>query len=144
MNTIIRNLCSHALLAVGYSDQSNSFIVRNSWGKYWVGENNYGFFLKYMNFLQGDNGYCYIPYEYMTNPNFCFDVWTIRQLASDDFGQEHWDNDDSINYYQTDEDPDDNEENGRAIKQYDNDDDLIQDTKTFAEQMLGSFISLAL
>jgi hypothetical protein len=80
----------------------------------------------------------------MTNPNFCFDVWTIRQLASDDFGQEHWDNDDSINYYQVDEDPDDNEENGRAIKQYDNDDDLIQDTKTFAEQMLGSFISLAL
>jgi C1A family cysteine protease len=97
-----------------------------------------------MKFLQGDNGYCYIPYEYMTNPNFCFDVWTIRQLASDDFGQEHWDNDDSINYYQVDEDPDDNEENGRAIKQYDNDDDLIQDTKTFAEQMLGSFISLAL
>ncbi len=38
MNTIIRNLCSHALLAVGYSDQSNSFIVRNSWGKYWVSE----------------------------------------------------------------------------------------------------------
>ena len=29
-------LFSHALLAVGYSDQSNSFIVRNSWGKFWV------------------------------------------------------------------------------------------------------------
>lgn len=27
---------SHAMLAVGYSDQSNSFIVRNSWGKFWV------------------------------------------------------------------------------------------------------------
>ncbi len=27
---------SHALLAVGYSDQSNSFIVRNSWGENWV------------------------------------------------------------------------------------------------------------
>ncbi len=27
---------SHALLAVGYSDQSESFIVRNSWGENWV------------------------------------------------------------------------------------------------------------
>jgi C1A family cysteine protease len=27
---------SHALLAVGYSDQSKSFIVRNSWGEDWV------------------------------------------------------------------------------------------------------------
>lgn len=27
---------SHAMLAVGYSDHSKSFIVRNSWGEYWV------------------------------------------------------------------------------------------------------------
>ena len=27
---------SHALLAVGYSDQSKAFIVRNSWGEDWV------------------------------------------------------------------------------------------------------------
>lgn len=27
---------SHALLAVGYSDNSHSFIVRNSWGENWV------------------------------------------------------------------------------------------------------------
>jgi C1A family cysteine protease len=27
---------SHALLAVGYSDQSESFVVRNSWGQNWV------------------------------------------------------------------------------------------------------------
>ena len=27
---------SHALLAVGYSDQSQAFIVRNSWGATWV------------------------------------------------------------------------------------------------------------
>lgn len=27
---------SHALLAVGYSDQSRAFIVRNSWGDRWV------------------------------------------------------------------------------------------------------------
>ena len=27
---------SHAMLAVGYSDQSRAFIVRNSWGETWV------------------------------------------------------------------------------------------------------------
>ena len=47
MNAIVLCLFSHALLAVGYSDQSNSFIVRNSWGKYWVCENTYDFCLKY-------------------------------------------------------------------------------------------------
>ncbi len=26
----------HAMLAVGYDDQSKSFIVRNSWGESWV------------------------------------------------------------------------------------------------------------
>jgi C1A family cysteine protease len=26
----------HAMLAVGYDDQSKSFIVRNSWGEEWV------------------------------------------------------------------------------------------------------------
>jgi hypothetical protein len=29
----------HAMLAVGYSDQSNAFIVRNSWGTVWVNKN---------------------------------------------------------------------------------------------------------
>lgn len=32
---------SHALLAVGYSDQSQSFIVRNSWGENWVRKNHF-------------------------------------------------------------------------------------------------------
>jgi C1A family cysteine protease len=27
---------SHAMLAVGYSDESKAFIVRNSWGEDWV------------------------------------------------------------------------------------------------------------
>ena len=28
--------CRHAMLAVGYSDHSQAFIVRNSWGEDWV------------------------------------------------------------------------------------------------------------
>ena len=40
----------HAMLCVGYSDANKVFIVRNSWGDDW-----------------GDRGYCYIPYDYMTN-----------------------------------------------------------------------------
>ncbi|CAF0979134.1 unnamed protein product [Rotaria sordida] len=72
---------SHALLAVGYSDQSKAFIVRNSWGAHW-----------------GDNGYCFMPYEYVTNPSLCFDVWTIHKLATDDFGRAHWDIYDMTNY----------------------------------------------
>ncbi|CAF1222566.1 unnamed protein product [Adineta ricciae] len=72
---------SHALLAVGYNDQSQSFIVRNSWGEDW-----------------GDKSYCYIPYDYITDSNLCFDVWTVRKVATDDFGQDHWDTDDSVDY----------------------------------------------
>ncbi|CAF0884041.1 unnamed protein product [Rotaria sordida] len=117
----------HALLAIGYSDQSSSFIVRNSWGKYW-----------------GDYGYCYIPYAYMTNPDLCFDAWTVRQLASDDFGQDYWDNDDSVDYHPVDEDTYDNDDNNRVIEQGDNVDEILDKAKTFAEQLLGSFISLAL
>ena len=41
----------HAMLAVGYSDPDEMFIVRNSWGPDW-----------------GDKGYCYIPYDYNDEP----------------------------------------------------------------------------
>ena len=40
----------HAMLCVGYSDSERYFIVKNSWGADW-----------------GDNGYCYIPYDYLSN-----------------------------------------------------------------------------
>jgi hypothetical protein len=120
--------------------------VRNSWGKYWVCDKNRFHYNKYNEtfLIKGDDGYCYIPYDYMTNPDFCFDVWTVRQLASDDFGQEYWDNNDSVNYQHDEEDPDGNEDNNRVIEHYDNEKDVIEDAKKFAEQVLGTFISLAL
>ena len=38
----------HAMVIVGFSDELQMFIVRNSWGEDW-----------------GDHGYCYIPYSYI-------------------------------------------------------------------------------
>lgn len=54
-------LGGHAVLAVGYSDASLRFLVRNSWGPAW-----------------GINGHFTIPYQYLTNPNLADDFWTIR------------------------------------------------------------------
>lgn len=53
-------LGGHALLAVGYDDDKEHFIVQNSWGEYW-----------------GDKGFCYIPYKYLTDKNLASDFWTI-------------------------------------------------------------------
>ncbi|HWZ04824.1 MAG TPA: C1 family peptidase [Mucilaginibacter sp.] len=56
----------HAVVAVGYNDVQNRFIVRNSWGPDW-----------------GMNGYFTIPYAYLLDQNLSSDFWTIR-LVSDD------------------------------------------------------------
>ena len=58
-------LGGHAVLAVGYDDKQQRFLVRNSWGKGW-----------------GLGGYFTMPYTYMTDPNLCDDLWTIRVVAS--------------------------------------------------------------
>ena len=60
----------HAMLCVGYSDPDQVFIVRNSWGDDW-----------------GEQGYCYIPYDYMTKPDLNHDCWTIRQVSDRDLSQ---------------------------------------------------------
>jgi hypothetical protein len=46
--------------------------------------------------FQGDKGYCYIPYDYMTDALFCSDVWTVRQLQIDELNRDHWKSDDSL------------------------------------------------
>lgn len=51
----------HAVMAVGYDDKHQWFIIRNSWGKNWA-----------------DKGYFYMPYAYITNSNLADDFWTIR------------------------------------------------------------------
>ncbi|CAF5067053.1 unnamed protein product [Rotaria magnacalcarata] len=74
--------------------------------------------------FQGDKGYCYIPYNYVTNIDYCFDVWTVRQLATDDYGQDHWDNTDSVDYQQSkNSDDENNNDDNHVIQNIDEDDD---------------------
>ncbi|TAE15736.1 MAG: peptidase C1 [Bacteroidetes bacterium] len=67
---------AHAMLCVGYSDTDKLFIVRNSWGSDW-----------------GDQGYCYMPYNYLMNNKFNFnDCWIVRSTDTMPNPQETWDN----------------------------------------------------
>jgi C1A family cysteine protease len=52
----------HAVMAVGYDDATQRFLVRNSWGDDW-----------------GKKGYFTMPYAYLTDPQLAADFWTIRQ-----------------------------------------------------------------
>ncbi len=54
-------LGGHAVVAVGYDDSTQRFIVRNSWGDWW-----------------GIKGYFTMPYSYLTDSNLADDFWTIR------------------------------------------------------------------
>lgn len=70
---------NHAMLCVGYKDSIESFIVRNSWGEDW-----------------GDDGYCYIPYEYMTDENLCFECWKIKGQTDVDLAEDVWFEDEGV------------------------------------------------
>ena len=61
----------------------------------------------------------------MTNSDLCFDAWTIRKLANDDFGQENWQFNDAIDYLQDLRDRffDNNDDNSRVIGAFDDDED---------------------
>jgi C1A family cysteine protease len=58
-------LGGHAVLAVGYDDAKQCFIVRNSWGTKW-----------------GDKGHCYMPYAYLTDSDLAADFWTITLVEA--------------------------------------------------------------
>ena len=59
-------LGGHAACIVGYDDEKQHFIVRNSWGALW-----------------GDEGYCYFPYELVKNADECSDFWTLQYVEED-------------------------------------------------------------
>ena len=56
----------HAVMAVGYDDSMDAFLVRNSWGEDW-----------------GIAGNFWMPYAYMTDTSLTSDLWTIRLVEAD-------------------------------------------------------------
>ena len=57
-------LGGHAVLAVGYDDEQQRFIVRNSWGVGW-----------------GMSGYFTLPYAYLMDRGLASDFWAVLQVA---------------------------------------------------------------
>ncbi len=51
----------HAVLAVGYNEKTQRFLIMNSWGTEW-----------------GQKGYFTLPYSYLTESNLAADFWTLR------------------------------------------------------------------
>jgi len=56
-----RVLGGHAVMAVGYEERDQRFLVRNSWGTRW-----------------GQGGYFTMPFAYLSDRNLSDDFWTIR------------------------------------------------------------------
>ena len=59
-----RAVGGHAVMAVGYDDAQQWFLVRNSWGAGW-----------------GINGYFTLPYAYLIQAGLARDFWTIRLVG---------------------------------------------------------------
>lgn len=55
-------LGGHAIAAVGFDDKEQVFIIRNSWSSAW-----------------GDNGYFYMPYDFIKNPEYASDFWVVTK-----------------------------------------------------------------
>jgi C1A family cysteine protease len=51
----------HAVMAAGYDDRTECFLIRNSWGRDW-----------------GKHGYFSMPYDYLADRDLSDDFWTIR------------------------------------------------------------------
>ena len=55
----------HAVMAVGYNDATQRFLIRNSWDIDW-----------------GMKGYFTMPYDYVANTSLADDFWTIRSFEN--------------------------------------------------------------
>lgn len=56
-------LGGHAILIVGYDDNTQLFTFQNSWSSSW-----------------GNHGYGYLPYAYLNDAQLASDFWTIRKV----------------------------------------------------------------
>lgn len=54
-------LGGHAVLCVGYDLAKRIYLIRNSWSETW-----------------GEGGHCWMPFEYLTSPNYADDRWAIK------------------------------------------------------------------
>lgn len=54
----------HAVLVVGYDDEHEWLVCRNSWGP-----------------AQADGGYFYLPYAYLQVPDAIGDLWSVRSIG---------------------------------------------------------------
>lgn len=52
-----------SMVLVGYDNDKKCWLARNHWGSKW-----------------GDKGYCWIPFNYLTNPQLAGDFWVISKL----------------------------------------------------------------
>jgi C1A family cysteine protease len=57
-------LGGHCVVCCGYIEKTKRWIMRNSWGSSW-----------------GDNGYFYLPYNYLLNHDLCSDLWAIINIS---------------------------------------------------------------
>lgn len=53
----------HAIVIVGYDDNRQAFLIRNSWGTDW-----------------GINGHFYLAYTFVSNPNLANDFWVLSDV----------------------------------------------------------------
>lgn len=70
-NTPDNNDINHAMVIVGYSEESKSYIVRNSWGNKF-----------------GDNGYCYVSAAYIDDMDFNKFACIITDTTEGEFSKE--------------------------------------------------------
>lgn len=56
-------LGGHTVICVGYDDNKQVWIMRNSWGSNW-----------------GDKGYFYLPYLYLLDSKLSSDLWNIKKI----------------------------------------------------------------
>jgi len=113
-------LGGHAVLLVGYDDNSEHFILRNSWGEQW-----------------GDKGYGYIPYDYILNENLASDFWIIENIIEPIHQVQS--NSDSDNQLDSDSESESNQSDQSDQDNYDNNDnnndDDSDDKNNFGEMV---------